>query len=290
MRAKTCLVIAGVVLSLAACRSETKFPSQKFGLRWTNHAHGVQHSTQREHVALPFELAPEGTSGTAILLAYLRTLEQQGVRFVSDVSLAIQLRHNGVPIECVSQILVEDGAALPPPPAGAPADPAPADPAAEPEYATTVRPWQPGQHNAWVSDLDLICKQEGVLVTDYAGKYPERTAAETARLWAPAENRGAGALPSQIIPVSRIEWEDRCQLLTVRRQVVRYDHFVAARFAPPDLARIGREYSDWRLVEAPPMCHPIEVPKGARLQQRIEAEVYYTGSLGRRRLPAVFSL
>jgi hypothetical protein len=290
MRAKTRLVIAGIALALAACRGSTKFPSQKNGLRWTHRAHGVQHSTQREHVTLPFVLAPEGTSGTATLLAYLRALEQQGARFVSDVSIAIQLRHNGVPIECVSQIVVEDGTATPAtPPAGPAAEPA-ADPAAEPEYSTMVRPWQPGRSNAWVNDLDLICSKEGVLVTGYAGKYPERTAAETARLWAPAETRGNGALPSQIIPVSKVEWEERCQLRTVRRQVVRYDHFVAARFAPPDLARIGREYSDWRLVEAPPRCHPIEVPNGARLQQRIEADVYFTGSLGRRRLPEVFAL
>jgi hypothetical protein len=290
MRATTRLVIAGIALTLAACRGPATFPSQKAGLRWTHRAHGVQHSTQREHVTLPFVLDPEGTSGTATLLAYLRALEQQGARFVSDVSIAIQLRHNGVPIECVSQILVEAGTAPPAPPAAAPEVEPVADPAAEPEYSTEVRPWQPGRSNAWVDDLDLICKQEGVLVTGYAGKYPERTAAETARLWAPAETRGNGALPSQIIPISTIEWEERCQLRTVRRQVVRYDHFVAARFAPPDLGRIGREYSDWRLVEAPPQCHPIEVPQGARLQQRIEAEVYFTGNLGRRRLPGVFAL
>ena len=289
MRANGILLIAGTALTLAACRSSTAFPSQHQGLRWTSRKHGEQHATGREHVALPFALDPGGTNGTAVLLGYLKTLEQRGARYVSDVSIAIQLRHDGVPIECVSQIVVDDGAAPAPKP-GPPEPEPPADPGAEPEYATTIRPWQPARISAWVTDRDLVCTQEGVLVTGVAAKYPERTAAETARLWAPAETRGNGALPSQNIPTSEIVWEDRCTWRAVRRKVLRYDHFVAARFSPPDLARVGRQYADWRLTESPPMCHPIEVPAGARLQQRIEAEVYYTGDLGRRRLPGVFAL
>lgn len=290
MRARTSLSIAGALVLLAACGgSSDTFPSQHAGLRWTSRQHGEKYTTDHRRVALAFSLDPDGTNGTATLLGYLKALEQHGARYVSDVSIAIQLRHNGVPIECVSQILVEDGAARAssaPPPTPEPR----ADPDAEPEYSTTIRPWQPGQATAWVTDRDLVCSKEGVLVAGKAGKYPERTAAETARLWAPAESRGPGALPSQNIPVANIVWEDRCELHAVQRQVLRYDHYIAARFAPPDLAWIGRDYSDWRLTEAPPLCHPLEVPEGVPLQQRIEGEVYFTGELGRRRLPAVFAL
>ena len=278
MRANATLLIAGTALMLTACRSSTTFPSQHQGLRWTSRQHGEQHSLRREHLALPFALDPAGTNGTATLLGYLAALEERGARFVSDVSIAIQLRHNGVPIECVSQILVVDDDEPAAPAAPSAPEPAPAaDPDAEPEYATTVRPWQPGQNSAWVTDRDLVCTKEGVLVTGRAGKYPERTAAETARLWAPAENRGPGALPSQIIPTSEIVWEDRCELHAVRRKVVRYDHFVAARFAPPDLARIGRRYSDWRLVEAPCLRLKGNVP-GRRLPRAAGRPIPAAGS------------
>lgn len=290
MRTNTRLLIAA--LALAACRGSTttEFPSQHQGLRWTHRAHGEQHATRHERVALPFELDPEGTNGTATLLGYLEAVEARGARFVSDVSIAIQLRHNGVPIECVTQILVEDAAAPPKPP---PPEPEPqAEPGAEPEYETTVRPWRPGKNHALVTDRDLVCSKEGVLVTGQAARYPERTAAETGRLWAPDEPgnpRGPGALPARPVPVSHVEWEDRCELRAVQRKVLRYDHYVAARFVPADLARIGRAYSDWRLTEAPPLCHPIEVAEGAPLSQRVEAEVYYTGALGRQRQPRIFS-
>src|SRR5262245_35714978 len=140
MRTNPCLLVAGAAAALAACHSQTttEFPSQHESLRWTHRAHGEQHAIRHEHVALPFALDPEGTNGTAALLGYLKAVEQGGGRFVSDVAIAIQLRHNGVPIECVTQILVEDAASPPPKPPPAPAPPA--EPGAEPEYETTVRP------------------------------------------------------------------------------------------------------------------------------------------------------
>jgi hypothetical protein len=288
MRERANLLTIGIVLALGACHKPTTFPQQQQqGVRWTHRAHGEQYAIKHERVSLPFALDPAGTNGTATVLGYLKAIEERGGRWVSDVSIAIQLRHNDKPIECITHIIPAGAAppAAPPPREQA----APAEPG---EYSTPVRPWRPGFNTAVVKDRDLHCKKEGVLVTGRAARYTERTSAETARLWAPDEPgnpRGPGALPAWKIPVSQVEWEDRCQLQEVQRKVQRYDHYVAARFVPPDLARISREYSDWKLVEAAPLCHPIEVSPGTRLQQRIEAEVYYTGELGRRRNPKVFN-
>jgi hypothetical protein len=84
-----------------------------------------------------------------------------------------------------------------------------------------------------------------------------------------------------VTPVASVDWEERCEAHPVQRTVRRYDHFVAARFAPPELATIGRDHADGTLVEAPPVCHPIDVEPGVSLQHRIEAEVFYSRSPAR---------
>jgi hypothetical protein len=57
--------------------------------------------------------------------------------------------------------------------------------------------------------------------------------------------------------------------------VHRYEHFVAARFNPPDLAKLGHRYADVELVEEPPVCHEIVVKPGQALRQHISANVYW---------------
>src|SRR5262245_42171547 len=95
MHARASLLMVGAVFVLDACSKPATFPQQQqMGVRWTHRVHGEQHATGHEHVSLPFSLDPDGTNGTATVLGYLKAVEMRGGRWVSDVSIAIQLRHN----------------------------------------------------------------------------------------------------------------------------------------------------------------------------------------------------
>ena len=57
------------------------------------------HATPSTHVALPFELDRTGVSGTALVLGFLERASAGGARYVSDVSIVLQVVHAGVPQE-----------------------------------------------------------------------------------------------------------------------------------------------------------------------------------------------
>jgi hypothetical protein len=220
------------------------------------------HATSSTHVALPFELDRTGVSGTALVLGFLERASAGGARYVSDVSIVLQVVHAGVPVECVSRIAIDDGHRAPPPP------PVAEEPAAEGEYSTTVRPWHPELVTAWVLDRDYVCKKVGHQVVVPTPQYQDPYDAEVPRYIEP------GQMPTR--RESQIVWTDDCHYEPARRQVTRYGHFVAARFAPVELPRIAAQYSEYKLVEEPPECH--QIPAG-KMQQRIEGELYFAGEL-----------
>jgi hypothetical protein len=202
------------------------------------------------------------------VLGFLEKASAGGARYVSDVSIVLQVVHAGVPVECVSRIAIDDGhrAPAPPPPAE--------EPAAEGEYSTTVRPWHPELVTAWVLDRDYVCKKVGHQVVVPTPQYQDPYDAEVPRYIEP------GQMPTR--REGQIVWTDDCHYEPARRQVTRYGHFVAARFAPVELPRIAAQYSEYKLVEEPPECH--QIPAG-KMQQRIEGELYFAGPLTDAKIP-----
>jgi hypothetical protein len=261
MRARPA-VIVGVSVVLGACGG-APVPASRVAVRWTDRAFGEQHSTSHEQLALPFELDPQGTSGTAVVLGLLRAAEQRGARYVSDVAIALQLRRGGTPIECVSRFVLAGGP---------PAAPAPGDPS----DASAARSFQPTEVDARVTDRDLRCEQQQTIVVGERGMGEAGIGGRFDGSVGGSVERGG-----LITPVAGVEFQDHCEVHPVERTVRRYDHFVAARFAPPELATIGRDHAGGTLVEEPPVCHPINVEPGAPLQHRIQAEVFYSRSPAR---------
>jgi hypothetical protein len=259
-----------VLLLVAGCGSSPSpsFPAPAPSLRFASAEVAREHAMSSKRVALPFDLDRTGVSGTALVLGFLDHANAVGARYVSDVSIVIQVVHAGVPVECVSRIAIDDGHRAPTPP------PAPEEPAAEGEYSTTVRAWQPERVTTWVLDRDYVCKKVGHQVVVPTPKYDDPYDAEVPRYIEP------GQMPTR--RESQIVWSDDCHYEPARRQVTRYGHFVAARFAPPELPRIAAKYSDDKLVEEPPECH--QIPPG-KMQQRIEGELHFAGPLTDTKIP-----
>lgn len=165
-------------------------------------------------------------------------------------------------IECVSKIRVDDGA---PPSAPTAALPGQHDDD-DVDYETTVEPWRPRETDAWVVDRDMVCKRHAQQVAARVPRYDNTYAAEIGRL------RWASALP---VENTVIVHYDQCTFQPVRRHVHRYEHFVAARFGPPEVDAIARRYADLPLVHEPPLCHQIQLAPGKGLRQHIEADVHF---------------
>lgn len=276
-------IVASLGVLVGGCHAPT-FPKTVSGLRVTDGAYGRAHATRSTHIAVPIALDRRGTNGTAIVLEYLQTAERYGARYVSDLAIAIPFRHDGLLIECVSKIVVADGTAKPPPPAPPPPPAAEADAEADddvPTYETAIEPWVPPQVSATVLDRDLICDRHGTPGTGWIPRYENRFDVEQKR------HTGEQSRPAPMVFDDEIRWAEQCKLRPVRREVTRYAHFVAARFAPPDLVRIARDFSDWPLTEAPPACHPVHEQAGQPAPKpHIEAEVHFAGALAGPALPS----
>lgn len=251
----------GVVIALGfvACRSYTTFPSNHRGLRLTTPKLAKQYGRDMQHVDRPFQLLEQGVNGTGVLIAFFRELEEANGAYVSGVSYALQLTYDGKNIECVSRIRVDDGTRDEP---EAPV----VDDSDEPEYTTTVKPWRPRTVDASVVDRDIKCEQHAQQVIEDAPKYDSVYGAET-RLYIPP-----GRMP---LVHSRIVHYEECTYEPSKRRVHRYEHFVAARFNPPDLEQIRKRYADLPLVQEPPLCHVIQLEPGMSPRQHIAADVAY---------------
>lgn len=240
----------------------------------TNPEIARQYGARPEHVDLPFVLEERGVNGTGLLMSYLQKLEGQGIAYVSDLSYALQMRHNGKDIECISKIAVADGTAVPTTEkAGEPADAGEPD---EPEYSTTVKAWQPKIADQWVVDRELSCKQRAQQVTlaEPSAYYDTTYTAEIGNGTPFAHRR-----PDN----TAIVFYDQCTYEPERRFVHRYEHFIAARFTPPELEVIRRSYADFALVDEPPLCHEIQREPGRPFRQHISANAYYPSHVQRDR-------
>lgn len=257
-----------VIAWIAACRSSPTFPADVPGVRITDGDFANQYSQRTERSASGFRFDRAGVNGTALVMRYLQNAERRGAKYVSELALAVQFTHDGVPMECTSRIVVENGRTTP-------AVERRVDDAVESNadagYMTIVRPWRPDTVASWVVDKDLVCERVSEQIVVWEPKYSSRTSAEVPRYIEP------GQMPME--RNAKIVWSNVCRSEPTRRYVHRYAHFVAARFTPPDWERIGKAYSDWRLTEAPPICHPIVHPPSGFVQ-RIEADLHFIGSLG----------
>jgi hypothetical protein len=264
---------AGVVAVAGfACqpRTATKAPSPKVGLRVTSGALARQHSRITHHIDLPFQLVQRGVSGTGIVLGFLQRLQTWGAVYASDVTYSLQMIYNGLAIECVSKITVDDGS-----PASAP-DEATVEALDEgdADYTTTVKPWRPRTTSAWVIDRELVCEKHAQQVAVSTPRYANNYNAEIKRF-----------MPPQAIPndTTQIVYYDECTYRPSRRYVHRYEHFVVARFSPPDVEVIGRRYADVPLIHEQPLCHEIQLAPGQQLRQHVEADVHFPSEIVRDR-------
>jgi hypothetical protein len=255
-----------LVLAVACARSTSTFPARKLGLRITSAEFARKNSYHALHVDLPFQVAQHGVNGTALVVGYLQKMQELGALYVSDLRYALQMRHNGTPVECVSRIhLVDD---VPPPSAEpTPANGAPAGDDGEPVYSTTVKPWKPGTSDQWVVDRDYKCKKHATQVVTEEPKYENSYSAEVRRYIPP------GGMPIEDTP--HIVYYDECALEPQKKLVHRYEHFLAAHFAPPDLAFVAKRYAEKALVEDEPLCHEITVAPNQPLRHHITADVHF---------------
>lgn len=257
--------LAIVMLAAACARSTSTFPARKVGLRITSAEFARNNSHHALHVDLPFQVAQRGVNGTGLVLAYLQRMQELGALYVSDLSYALQMRHNGTPVECVSKIhLVDD---VPPPAVAAPATGASAASDAEPEYSTTVKPWKPGTADQWVVDREYRCKKHAQQVVTNEPRHETSYDAEIGHYIPP------GGMAIDATP--HIVFYDECTLEPQKKLVHRYEHFLAAHFAPPDLAMLGKRYAEQPLVEDEPLCHEITVAPNQPLRHHISADVHF---------------
>lgn len=262
------------IAALASCASTipppSAAPSNNSLLRITDGAFATGHAAHSAQADIPFELDPDGSAGTALVLAYLRVAESTGARYASDLAIELQFLYHGEPMDCVTRIALEDPAAP-----AAPVEPPPAD---EPgEYSTSVKPWHPGEVTMWVTDRELACTKKGNQVVVDAPRYESRFDVEVARPLEPGQ-----------MPVDKkavIVWTDECHLESKYREVHRFAHFVATKFTPPDWAWIGKTYAEARLVEQAPECHRFQRTPGAPLVQTMHGKLHYTGEPGREKFP-----
>ena len=264
-----------VVVSTACGKLSTSFPDPTQGMRFVTASYGHDHAASSRHVDLPFQLKQEGINGTALLLGFLQTAERSGARYVSNVSYALELVYRGVPVECVSTIVVVDGSA--PPPA-----PAPAPPPADDEYTTTVKPWSPEIEDRSVVDREMVCQQRTVNTTHREQRWAADYNAEVKRNPNPEARSDGSYNPrteSRMVDVTDASFYDACSFDAAKRFVHRYAHFIAAKFVPPDLDQLRKIYSDFKLVELPPTCHRVDRVAGTPLRQHITADVHFVGGV-----------
>jgi hypothetical protein len=242
-------------------------------MRFASGEFGRAHAAGTKHVDLLFKLKAEGLNGTALLFGFLQTAETSGAKYISDVSYSLQLVYRGAAVECTSKIVIADGTQPPPAPVAAP-------PPSDDEYTTTVAPWRPELADGDVIDRELHCKQAASSTPHKVATHDVEYNAEVKRNLDPlawSSRQDPSAIESRTVESGAATFYEECNLEPAKRHVRRYMHFLAAKFAPPDLDRIGKRYSDHQLVELPPECHKIDHVAGAPLRQCISADVHYAG-------------
>jgi hypothetical protein len=267
-------ILIMAVASTACGKLSTNFPDPDEGMRFVPVSYGHDHAARSQHVDMPFQLKQQGVNGTALLLGFLQTVEQSGAKYISSVSYSLELVYRGMPVECVSTILVDDG--------HTPAPPPPEPPPADDEYTTTVKPWSPELEDRSVTEREMVCQQRAGERTHREHRWAADYNAEVKRNPNPEARTGGGYNPhteSRMVDVTDATFYDACSFDAAQRFVHRYAHFIAAKFVPPDLDKVGKIYSDFKLVELPPACHRVDRVAGAPLRQHLAADLHFVGSV-----------
>jgi hypothetical protein len=231
-------------------------------LQITDGAWARAHANRTAHTALPFAFIPEGVNGTQLMLQFLGNAEERGAHYASNLAIILQMEHDGSTVECVSKVILDDGK-----PHDAPAADAPAAPPTE-ENTTTIRPWHPGQITAQVDDHAFLCARTAESI---AAVQPQMSTPYEAEV---KDYYGVDEIPLAMIVTSA--WQDSCHLEPRHHEVMRYEHFVAAHFEPPDWTKLASAFAHHKLIELPPECH--QIPKPANTVQRVEGDLSYDGT------------
>ncbi len=258
------------MLALGACSYVAVFPQERPGVRIADAKFGRAYSKRTERVEVPFALAPRGVNATVLVLKYLDAARAAGAKYVSDLSISLEFWHDGIAVECVSTMVIDDGRPRRPVTAAIPIATAP--PPDTVEYTTDIAAWSPATVEAKVDDRELVCRKEIDLVNSMEPRYASRHDIDAWRYIAP------GQMPMD--HVGRAVEVERCGIETQRKAVRRYAHYVAAKLTPVDWTRIARDYSDWPLMEGPPVCHEIDLSRRAP-RHGINGNFHFVGSLGR---------
>ncbi|HEV7556375.1 MAG TPA: hypothetical protein VGO00_13000, partial [Kofleriaceae bacterium] len=154
-----------------------------------------EHAVATKHTRLPFAFDVTGVNGTQLMREFLGYAEQRGARYASDLSITLQMIHDGTAIECVSRVMLDDGM----PHVAVADDPPPAD--GSDTYTTTIRPWHPDQIKAQVDEHDLVCEKHAHQVLVHEPKVADRfDAAEVKRYIYLDEN--------VVVTKTKIVWDD----------------------------------------------------------------------------------
>lgn len=235
-------LVGMVTVTVAGCHGlSTDFPDPQAGMRFANDDMARKSSASSERVDVPFQLKPTGTDGTELVIEFLQAVEPRGAKYISDVSVALQLVYKGVPVECVSTIRVE---------ANGP--------------AKSAETWRAELDERWAIDRVQECNRQHAAA---AAASPEAGADAGSSSGYQADfgdSTSDGAVPD-------------CTLDPHDRFDKRFEHFVAAKFTRPDLAKVTKQFSDLKLVETAPACHRIE----RVVHQHIAANLYFMGGVNR---------
>ena len=230
--------VTAAILAMTACAG-TSAPAG--GPRWVS---GERHETgeRTRPMAVPFQLAEAGVNGTALVYGFAALAGRFGASAFSNLAVVLQLRRGETLIECTTRFVVGDR---------------------RPDAAPDPGSWEPAFEDAWVTDLDARCEAQGEPIERVEPRFESRTDVGTRRV-----------LPDEMPMETRDEivFTERCTLQPARRQVHRYQHYIAARFTPPDLAALGR-LADAPLVALPARCRTI--PETRPPIQRIEGELHF---------------
>lgn len=84
---------------------------------------------------------------------------------------------------------------------------------------------------------------------------------------------------SRSVPVSRsvtrYESRNECSSVPVTRTVTRYEYQMETKYIPPRLTYLSAHYTDFDLVESPPVCAPVASPATTpRMPHRIVGTIY----------------
>ena len=220
-------------IAMTACAGTAAAP------RWVG-GEGHEPAQRTRRIVAPFQLSKEGISGTALVYGFATLAARHAASAFSNLAIVLQVRRGETLIECTTRFEVGD---------------------ARPDAAPDAASWEPPFEDAWVTDLDARCETHGEQVEPDAPRFENRNDDQVGQALMRRESQ------------REIVFEERCTLHPTRRQVHRYQHYIAARFTPPDLAALNR-LADVPVVVLPARCRVI--PDTKPPMQRVEGDLHFS--------------